>query len=422
MSCRTAITVCATKSYTYAMWAQARRVQGMILQTPQVKDQPGVVILVGDDCGEMQSVENLYKNELLPPLWEVKRIQGDFRDGFRNYKNSAQLVIAHMRSLAFDEARRRDVDFCLSLDSDVLPQSNSLEVMIQMLAFDRGYYAISSCPYPSQGNGDFLFGRGIPTNPILPDVYPDERLLPEELMRRMKIHDDRLRELLGQPDEEWLKERDAISHGINECPPKGDVFFRNSTTGVVPFVEQLKQRMTQELARRIARGWEDGPMMERMGHVFRAIDEEAARWRPTSFRRRGWGSSAYPGIGRGAILPTDWCGFGCTTMSRTALALAQFDGYDGGGTEDLFIIYKRWVRAGLRINAIPHSPVDHVIRDPKKTGKYILLQAHHESHHPECEGHLRLETRPWFQQKDGEIDPAWESAIIAEENPDNWSI
>jgi hypothetical protein len=62
------------------------------------------------------------------------------------------------------------------------------------------------------------------------------------------------------------------------------------------------------------------------------------------FRRRGWMDAAYPGLGIGAVVPSDWCGFGCTPMSKRALSLAQFDGYDGSGTEDLYMVWKRWHR------------------------------------------------------------------------------
>ncbi|HEX3817961.1 MAG TPA: hypothetical protein VHW03_06715, partial [Chthoniobacterales bacterium] len=81
---------------------------------------------------------------------------------------------------------------------------------------------------------------------------------------------------------------------------------------------------------------------------------------------------------------------------------AQFDGYDGSGTEDLYVVWKRWYRAGLRINVIPHAPCDHVIRDPQSKGGFILCQAHHEQRDPECIGHLRIERRPWYQQAEGE--------------------
>jgi hypothetical protein len=401
-----AITICATASYAYALRAQARRIQGMILDTPRLSGREGAVILVGDDCAEVSAVERLYAGEILPEGWTIKRIEGRFRDGLKNYKHPAQLLIARMRSAAFDEARRMRAEFCLSLDSDVLPQPNSLETMIHSLEFDRGFYSVSTCPYPSQGGGDYLAGRGIPENPILPDVYPDERVLPDWLHARMEASEARLKQLNGHPDEAWNKERDAIAEAVKRMPAKGDVFFRNSTSGALPFGECVARRLAGRFGPRCGLGWYvPSPLGDNhWKDISSEVEAELKRWKPTGFRRRGWMSSAYPALGLGAMLPTDWCGFGCTIMGPKALALAQFDGYDGGGTEDLYVVYKRWSRHGLRINTLPHLPADHVIRDPdpKKKGQYVLLQAHHESRNAECIGHLRIERRPWFQQTDDE--------------------
>jgi hypothetical protein len=87
-------------------------------------------------------------------------------------------------------------------------------------------------------------------------------------------------------------------------------------------------------------------------------------------------------------------------MSARALEHAQFDGYDGRGTEDLYVVWTRWHRAGLRINVIPHSPCDHVIRRREAPG-YILQQAHHELQGEQV-GHLRVQSRPWYEGKPGE--------------------
>lgn len=341
-----AITICATRSYVYAIIAQARRIQACIQNETNV-----AVILVGDDSPEIAKAKELYE-QILPNGCSVTLLLGQYEDGHKNYKNAAQLVIAQMRSRAFDRARQLNVDLCWSLDSDVLPPPNALRCMKQMLEFDDGLYSISTCPYPSQGGGDFLGGRGTPEHPILPDFYDDERSIPLVLKKKMKRHQDRLKELKGQPDKAWLDEREKISEEVKKTAPIGNVFYCNSK----------------------------------------------------KYRRRGWMSAAYPAIGQGAILPSDWCGFGCTLMNRRALSLAQFDGYDGAGTEDLYVVWKRWQPAGLRINVIPHCPCDHVIRDPnaKDKKKFILCRAFHEYRDPECAGHLRIEHRPWYQQTEGE--------------------
>src|SRR6185436_11128230 len=338
------IVICSTKSYSYALLAQARRVVACIGREPE-----GVIILVGDASGEILRAKNFYTS-ILPVTWSVEMIQDRFKDGLQNYKNPAQLTIARMRSIGFDRSRQLQVNQCWSLDSDVLPQANALRVMQQMLEFDDGYYSVSTCPYPSQGGGAFLGGRGTTERTILPDFYDDEREIPDDLKKRMDKHTGQLKKLNGRATKQWLDEHKAISNEVQKCKPIGNVFFCNA-----------KQ-----------------------------------------FRRRGWMQAAYPEIGIGAVVPTDWCGFGCTLMNKHALSLAQFDGYDGGGTEDLYIVWKRWYRNGLKINVIPHSPCDHVIRDRKKKGKFILCQAYHESKDAETVGHLRMEFRPWYQQANGE--------------------
>lgn len=385
---RLAITICATKSYTYAQIAQARRLQAAIAECGFNKV---AVILVGDGSEECDNVERFYKT-ILPEGCELKCIAGQYQDGLENYDFPAQLVIARMRSAAFTEARRWGVDYCLSMDSDVLPPANAIRVMKQVLEFDDGYYSVAQCPYPSQGGGDFLGGRGTPQNPILPDRFDEDYNLSDEVFDRVKKHRQLLIELNGVGNEEWSKERTEIAKLYKEASPKGDVFFLNSSTGVTPFVQAVKERMEKC-------GVKDEV-------AFNVLAEMAERWKPGGFRKRGWHSSAYPAIGKGAVVPIDWVGFGCTMMNKEALGLAQFDGYEGGGTEDLYIVWKRWYRAGLRLASVAHCPCDHVIRNrDQETAKkqpFILLQAHHDSEDKECEGHLRIEQRPWFQQVDGE--------------------
>lgn len=339
-----AITICATKSYAYALLAQARKVQACI-----ENETEGIVILIGDVSKEISKAKDFYQ-QILPNKWSIELITRKFDDGLPNYKNPAQLIIARMRSLAFDRSRQLNVDLCWSLDSDVLPPPNALKCMKQMLEFDDGLYSISTCPYPSQGGGSFLGGRGTPEHPILPDFYDDEREIPKDLQRKMDSHKARLKQFKGRPNSKWIDDYKSISHAVQECKPIGNVFYCNSK----------------------------------------------------GFRRRGWMHAAYPEIGWGAIVPTDWCGFGCTLMNKRALALAQFDGYDGSGTEDLYIVWKRWHRQGLKINCIAHVPCDHVIRDRKDNSKLILCQAYHEQKDSECIGHLRIEPRPWYQQVEDE--------------------
>jgi len=84
-------------------------------------------------------------------------------------------------------------------------------------------------------------------------------------------------------------------------------------------------------------------------------------------------------------------------MNPQALSLANFEGYDGQGTEDLYVVWRRWWPAGLRINCIPHCPCDHVMWAKKKGGspdEYTLILSLHETQ-GECIGHLRTMKQPW---------------------------
>jgi hypothetical protein len=246
-----------------------------------------------------------------------------------------------MRTAAFMAARQMRADLCWSLDSDVLPPANAYRCMLAMLEFDAGYYGVSTCSYP---NDSYLGGRGNHRNPILPTIYPDER----ELSKPLAVLIDRA----AKPDAKRPPERMALLQArlnkwVEASPPKGNVFELN------------------------ARGW----------------------------RPRGWLESAYPAIGKGSVLPTDWCGFGCTLLGVEALAHAHFDGYEGQGTEDLWICYQRWAPVGIRINVIPHVVCDHVLRNAKRAGAkptepYTHLRAYHEQD-GDCAGHLRTSARPY---------------------------
>ena len=106
--------------------------------------------------------------------------------------------------------------------------------------------------------------------------------------------------------------------------------------------------------------------------------------------------AAYPGIGRGAILPTDWVGLGCTLMNRRALDLATFEGYSLKGTQDLFLCWNRWHPAGLRLAVIPHVLCHHVKRDKQDPEKLILWRAYHEPS-GDFAGHLRVSSEPFYE-------------------------
>ncbi len=339
-----AITVCATKSYTYAMLAQARRVVANVVAA---KVAPGHVFIVGDNSRELKAVKEAYCT-LLPEGWKVTHIGDDaMKEGGENYKEQAQRLIAAMRTEAFAACRKMQATRVWSLDSDVLPPANALRCMMTMLEFDGGYYSISTCPYP---NTAFLGGHGSPSRPIEQDFLPHERTIPDDLKAQMaadEAEQKAVREAKGSPSPDQAARWGDTVKRVNECPPAGSIWALNDK-----------------------HGW----------------------------RRRGWLDHAYPAIGRGSVLPSDWCGFGCTLLNEEALALADFEGYDGKGTEDLFVCWHRWHPAGLRLNVITHCPCDHVIWQKKKGGDekaYVHHVAYHEQE-GECRGHLRVKQTPWI--------------------------
>lgn len=336
------VVICATASYTYAMHAQARRVCAN-LSNAEVPPESTVVVLVGDNSKKLQSVVQTYK-DLLPRSLVVHRPIVSDPDDAKNYKEDAQLLIARMRTDAHATARTLDAEQCWSIDSDVLPPANALRCMRTMLDFDNGYYSVSTCPYP---NSAFLGGFGSPEHPIAEDFLPHERKLPDELKAEFEANEAEGKALTEPPTKEQLDRWAKTNEKIRECPPDGTIW--------------------EVIAKH---GW----------------------------RRRGWFDNAYPGIGLGSVVPSDWCGFGCTLMNREALALADFDGYEGKGTEDLFVCWQRWHPAGLRINVISHCPCDHVIWEKKKGGsatEYNHIVAYHEQR-GEARGHLRTRVVPWI--------------------------
>ena len=343
-----AITICATKNYTYVMGDQARRVVANLTKEP-----PGHIILSGDDSPELQGIVQLYCR-LVPEGWKVHHIRSvGLDDENANYQQQAQLLIGHLRSEAFSFARKLQADRCWSLDSDTLPPPNALRCMQTMLEFDDGYYGVSSCPYP---NLLFLGGRGTLQNPISEDFLPHERVLPDELKTRWEDHEVRFAAAAGPEKEKLIPERTEIQKEIRQQPADGTIW--------------------QVIAKH---GW----------------------------RKRGWLDFAYPGIGKGAVLPSDWCGFGCTLMGARALETALFDGYDGQGTEDMYIVWKRWQPAGIRINVITHCPCDHVIWEKKKGGPAETYTHHQVYHEPdgEYQGHLRVQKKP-VRVQNGFMSPA----------------
>ena len=344
-----AIYTCGTEGYTYAMTAQARRVQSCLAACDRALEV--LVIVVGD--GSQGNHDAITEYKTLLPNASVELLHHDgLEAGEKNYDNATQLLIAQLRTMATSRAISWGADYCLSMDSDVLPPSNALRCMLDMLEFDNGYYGVAACPYPSQGGGAFLCGRGTPQRPILPCFYEDEKDIPEKLTKardRLQKRCDKHVEQGKQPPQDLIDKLHKSEKDIEEIPPQSNIFALNGK-----------------------------------------------HW-----RKRGWFDNAYPAIGLGAIVPSDWCGFGMTLMNKEALALCDWSGYDGSGTEDLYVTWHRWHPRGIKIAAIPHCPCDHVVRNRADKNKLVHIVSGHELD-GECVGHLRQTARPWYSHNTGE--------------------
>jgi hypothetical protein len=350
------ITICATKQYAYALGMQAQAVCNSIREYKRAGydtlESVKVIIVGSQNDFKLDRIAKFYINQIGA---EVEIIKVEDSDQNKNYKTDAQLLIAKLRSLAFNAAKRADVTHCWSLDSDVIPKANSLYCMRHALDFDVDYYQVASCVYPSQGGGLFLCGRGTPKRQISEDIYPDEKDVPEKVLNRIAELEKKVEELQNTP-------REAMTPEIY----KAGMLLARKRRFWAKYVDKKCKALT--------------------ANVF---ELNAKKW-----RKRGWFDFAYPAIGKGAVVPTDWMGFGCALIGAKALNLIDFSGYEGAGTEDLFIIWNRWYPNNVRIAAIPHCPGDHIIRTPNEKGvmEYVHIFTYHETG-GEFVGHLRQDRK-----------------------------
>ena len=324
------VTIAGTHSYQYALADCVKRVKKAIYHAQTRRPEIEAVFILSTDA---EGVD--YARQVCPEAnVEVTHME----EGGVRYKDQAQLLIADLQQRGFDRAVAEDVDLCWTVESDVLVPYNALSCMLDMLQFDDGYYDVAFVTYPSQSGSAFLGGHGSPSNPISEDFLVEERDVPEELLDKY----NKAKEQVEKPDaEEDAKKAWAdVNEEVKKCPPRDNVFGLN-----------------------------------------------AKQW-----RRRGWFDNAFPGIGRGAVLETDWTGLGCNLLTRKALALASFDGYEGKGTQDLFLNWRRWKANDLRMCVISHCVCEHVIT--KEDGTRWVALAHHEPQ-GECKGHLRIQLVPY---------------------------
>ena len=338
-----AICTFATKGYLFVFPQMIRRVSAAISHL-----EGGDFIFSTDKSNESKDAVKVIESEM-PPNWNIHTIQHDMPDDTsENYKLEAQIRIAKLQGSAFAAARKLKSDLCWCIESDVLVPPDAFKLSEWVLNMPDHYYDIAMVTYPNSG---FLGGRGTYQHPIAQDFLMEERVVPERLKKRVEAHDDAYKKFVTKQrpiPERWGKIKEKLHKLVSECPPDGNVFTVNGKYG---------------------------------------------------WRRRGWFENAYPGIGRGSIVPTDWLGLGCTLLSKRALELATFEGYQGVGTQDLFLCWSRWNPHELNMACIPHVLCDHVKpeRDEKgkRTGKIVHMKAWHEPE-GECVGHLRTATVPWI--------------------------
>jgi hypothetical protein len=347
------ISTYATKRYTYALPNFGRRLASSLAYSAEIG---GKVLFIGDESEEIKLASQKYIAEQLPSGWDFELIPLPVHDDkLRNYKEDAQLLIAQMQSEALSEARRIRSSHFWSIESDVLVPYNALSVSMDVLNFDNGYYDVAMCTYPSQGGGPFLGGRGTYNRQIEEDIKLSEREVPKEVLKKHKDLQKKIsQETEKNKAQELIEEIRDLDEQIKQFPPKGNVYELNGK----------------------------------------------------EWRQRGWMDYAYPAIGKGAIVPTDWVGMGCTLLSEKALAMAHFDGYEGKGTQDLYLGWNRWKPSGLNMCVTTHAICDHVIRkrgegDEQLWNDFVVVNAYHE---PEGihQGHLRQKHTPLYTFKAGE--------------------
>jgi hypothetical protein len=336
------ISICtaATKSYLYA-WPQLIRA----IATAAAHHEEAHFIFSSDQSDESKKATD-YAKSRLPEGWKVTTINLPITEDSKDYKEAAQIRIAQLQGEAFAFARRIKSDLCWSVESDTIPTADALRVLEWALkmpdAVGNPYYHVAAGTYP---NGLFLGGHGSHDEHIYEDFKPHERKIKPRLLLLLEKTEERLKSTKDRKSaEKELKRMVRLRELVKKCPPDGNIW------------------------------------------------EVTARY---GWRKRGWLDFAYPAIGLGSIVPSDWCGLGCTLMSKHALALSDFSSYSGHGTQDLHLCYKRWKPAGIRIACVPHVVCDH-IKHRERDGKSEIV--HHVAWHDLNEntfGHLRQREQPF---------------------------
>jgi hypothetical protein len=330
------IIIAGTKNYIYAI---RQCVQSIVNAASHWCD--ATLIFVTDKSKETTKAE-VDILDIIPSEWKLHTIRLNLDDSANKYEVPSQIIIAKLQGAGFAYANKIKSNLCWVVESDTIVPSNSLKTLEWALNMptsgDRSYYNIAAATYP---NGMFLGGFGSYQHNIEEDFKIDEKIVPKRLRLLFDKCEDRLKTYTkNEPPTKELDRMDRLRKRLKECPPDGNIW-----------------EVTAK------HGW----------------------------RRRGWLDFAYPAIGEGALVPSDWCGLGCTLLDKEALRLADFNGYEGRGTQDLFLCWHRWHPAGLKIACLPHVPCDHIKRENDSLVHYVT---YHERI-GECKGHLRVRKQPF---------------------------
>lgn len=330
---KTAVFTAATKSYAYALGECALHLARCLRKS----NDEFLWIIATDKKETVLPAASLWESFGFSP---AKIIETGIEEKSKKYKEASQLSIATLQQACMDEAVKWDADLYFSVESDVLIHPGSYEGLKWVLEFPvKPGYGIAAATY---FNGSFLCGRGTPQRHICEDFLEGERVIPKKLSEELAKTKKLIQGSRGK-DEEAAKKLSELSEEIKKCAPKGNVFAMN-----------------------------------------------AKQW-----RRRGWLDAAYPGAAcQGSLLPTDWCGLGCTMWGRDVMNVTDFTGYDGRGTQDLFLVWSKWHPAGKKIGCLVGAPAGHV---KMEDGKRILWEPFFVPEPEEAAGHIRVRKKPFPQ-------------------------
>ena len=353
-----AISTYATKSYFY-VWPQfLRKVSIAASHHKEV-----YFILATDKSKEAEEALEIAKEEL-PEGWKLVSINLDIEEEEEKYKEKSQILIAKLQNAAFNFARKLRVDFLWSVESDVLVSEESLKIsewVLQMTDLNGNYfYDVAACTYP---NALFLGGFGNPYKQIEEDFNFEERKIPERFKKVFEKRQEILKELQKE-ESELIK------------------LQNNKKENLIKIKEKIDKQISK---------------LEKLNQKVKNFPPDGNIWEVIAkygWKRRGWFDFAYPGIGRGSVVPSDWCGLGCTLLNKKALSLSEFSGYQGKGTQDLYLCWEKWYPKNIRIACIPHCPSDHVKID-KEENKIIHYKAYYETD-GEFKNHLRTKIEDWI--------------------------